>query len=707
MLTVRIPAWKKHPVLRLLLPFLLGICVQEYAAPPKLMTGATLTVFLLLSAVIYRMKNIQAKYRWRWIGGLCLQATVCCAGALWLLRTDVRAQSGWPGKQAPSALVVELNGAPQEGARTWKAEAKATHRWDGGRWAPASGGLLLYFYKMDAPPPFGSRLLLRKAPQPIRNSGNPGSFDFAAYSLRQGRSHQVFLKRGDYLVLEAPQKRSLPFLLFQAQQQVIALLRSHLSPEVQGLAEALLIGYRGDLDKELQQAYARTGVVHIIAISGMHLALVYVLLLLISRPLNRKGLRGFRFLLVLSGLWCFALLAGATPSVLRAACMFSLLALGNLINRRGNGLNTLMLAALVLLVVQPYWLWDAGFQLSFAAVAGIQTLYGPLYRLWTPENKLLAALWKISAVSLAAQAFTTPLCLYHFHQFPLLFLFANLVAVPLSGIVLYGLLLLCALAWWPAAAQITGTLVSGLLQALNRYIAWLDSYPFGLWEGIQLSEVQALLLLGCLCAGVYAWRCVCKGALYLAAGCLMAVLVLRAISFWQAGRQQYLLVYQVPKYSAIELALGRTTYFAGDSMVWRNRSLFQRYLAPAHSHRRSRTVAQELPTLFMAGEHRILRLQFRTDAAARNRVHPDIIVVSRGAWIDDGENLSRSTTKHIILDASLSRRQAGWWKKQCLRLGLPCHDVAEAGAALINIRTGSLGTVAAPDKTKEVFNGHG
>ncbi len=172
---------------------------------------------------------------------------------------------------------------------------------------------------------------------------------------------------------------------------------------------------------------------------------------------KRRWSNILRALLLIGVLWFFSMLTGASASVLRSAVMFTAIAAGNfLINRHVSPYNNLAAAAFLLLAFNPSFLLDAGFQLSFLAVAGIQICYRPLYRNWAPKWKALNVAWQLVAVSLAAQAFTLPVCLYYFRQFPVYFLPANLVAVPWSTMLLYGELLLMAVSGWEWAAGWVG-----------------------------------------------------------------------------------------------------------------------------------------------------------------------------------------------------------------------------------------------------------
>jgi competence protein ComEC len=269
-----------------------------------------------------------------------------------------------------------------------------------------------------------------------------------------------------------------------------------------------LIGYREDLDKSLVQSYANTGVVHIIAISGLHLGMLYGLLLLVLKPLKKLKMPSWcQLSIVLAGLWMFSFIAGASPSVLRSAVMFSVIAVGNAAKKKANIYNTLSASAFLLLWINPFFLWDPGFQLSYAAVLSIAIFQKPITGLIETGNKILDATWSLVSISFAAQILTTPISLLQFHQQPLLFLFANAVAVPLSGIVLYGEILLLLVSNIHILANGTGYFGVCLIAGLKINGWRLDALNISCrTDQLFLPELVCYFLLGSVAQWVFQGR---------------------------------------------------------------------------------------------------------------------------------------------------------------------------------------------------------
>ena len=208
-------------------------------------------------------------------------------------------------------------------------------------------------------------------------------------------------------------------------------------------------------------------------------------------------------MIIIPILWIFSLLAGGSASVIRSACMFTLMGIGQLTGKKGNSLNTLFATAFLLLCYEPGWIFDIGFQLSFSAVGSILIYYPMIKNILYFSNPLARKCSDMIAVTLAAQILTTPLILFYFKQFPLLFLLTNLFAVPLSGWILLGELCLVAGHFWEGLAMLLGNWIEKAIILLNDYVLRMEQIPFSVIRNIYLSQQEVILLL--LFIGCFSW----------------------------------------------------------------------------------------------------------------------------------------------------------------------------------------------------------
>ncbi|MEO7393950.1 MAG: ComEC/Rec2 family competence protein, partial [Chitinophagaceae bacterium] len=592
-------------------------------------------------------------------------------------------------------LIVTLDEPPVEKTKSIKANATARYLLQNEKEIPAKGKIILYFKKDSLLPQltYGTQIIFKKQLQEIKNAGNPGGFDYKRYSLFQGITHQVYLKPEEFIVLNEKKENSLDKFIYSSRERVLNILRKNIKGEKElGLAEALLIGYKDDLDQSLVQSYTNTGVVHIIAISGLHLGLIYWLLALLLKPLQkRKKVKWLRPVLIITGLWLFSLLAGAQPSILRSAVMFTCIVLGDSLARKTSIYNTMAVSALILLCINPYWLWDVGFQLSYAAVLSIIIFMRPIYNWFYIKNKILDFIWKLNAVTLAAQILTIPLSIYHFHQFPNLFILTNFLAVPLSSIILLGEILLCVISVIPSIALLIGKLLSWLIWIMNTYVERIEAIKFSLWDGLQINILQTLLLFF-FATGVSYWLMEkSKTALKFGLFTLLGFAAVRSYSFIMANRQHKIIVYNVPQKKAIDILNGRNYLFIGDSDLLSNDFARNFHLKPSRILYRVEavdTIAEVAVTenyINYLGKHILLIDKPISFTPLQSKPKIDLLIISKNPKIYMRKLAASLDIKQVVFDGSVPAWKTNYWKKDCDSLHIPWHDAAVKGAFVMNL----------------------
>jgi len=681
--------WQKAPAVRLLLPLCAGILSQWYY-PFSASFLLVLFFFSALFLVVFELLSVARKFRLSALNGIFIHFLFVVAGAGLVHTANIQHHPNWIGNTTATAVLLKLEEPLVAKPNSYKAVASVQQAVIKGQPKTATGKVIIYFKKDSAAlkMSYGSLIVVTKELQPIKNSGNPGSFDFKRYSLFNGTTHQVYLTPTDFLPLPEKDKSRLKSLLFASRATVISILKENIKGEKeQGLAEALLIGYKDDLDKALVQSYANTGVIHVIAISGLHLGLIYFILLLLTKPLKHKKTAPLRLLIILCGLWGFSLLAGAQPSILRSAVMFSAIATSTVINRRTSIYNTLALSALLLLLYNPFWLWDIGFQLSYSAVLSIIIFFKPIYNWIYFPNKAIDFIWSLAAASLAAQILTVPISIYYFNQFPTLFLVANLFAVPLSSLILIGEILLCAVSFIPVVAPLLGRFLGWLIGLMNTSVENLDNLQFAVWEPLFITAVQAALLY-IFIGGIGFWLLQKTGwGLRFAAIAAVLFLALRSLSVIEANSQKKLIVYNVSKSSASDIISGRSYIFMGDTALEQNRFLRNFHLRPARTrHRALRDVPPKTTGAVSVGGKQIMWLNTVIHTQPANQkpvVH--VLVLGRSPRVFIADLLQAFTIKQLVIDSSVPAWKARQWKNESDSLRLRYHDVAEKGAFVMDL----------------------
>jgi competence protein ComEC len=370
---------------------------------------------------------------------------------------------------------------------------------EGQSWRPQRA-LVLVYHQLNTPLVPGQVIWVPKNPESLAPPSFPNEFDYKGYLASKGIHFRQFLGK-KLLVLPVPQAYQLKFTLEHLRHYFAQVIdRYVIRPESKQIALALLLGQKESLGKEVKQAYSATGTQHILAVSGLHVAIIYSILLLPLTYFKQEGhaLRKIYLFLVMGLIWIYALMTGFSPSVVRAVVMFSLVTLGQMRKRKPSIWNILSFSALLLLVLDPGVRTDLGFQLSYLAVAGIVGLQPLILQLWSPPNRVLDYFWQMAAVTLAAQLITSPLTIHYFHTFPSYFLLANLLIVPLSYLILCAGVPFLLLAWVPFLGRVLGAIVDFLLLLQNEVTYRIQDLPAALWQGIHLSFAGMLAMWGLL-----------------------------------------------------------------------------------------------------------------------------------------------------------------------------------------------------------------
>ena len=695
--------WKKAPFLRLLIPFMAGIVLQWHLQIGLIIYwfAITISVFSLLA---FFFISFFKKYKLSVLNGIFIALLFVSIGALLASFKDIRHDENWFGKnyKGEEPLLVTLLENPVEKTKSFKANASVDYLIKNDSVIKTKGTIIIYFKKDSsvAALEYGSRIILKKPLQEIKNSGNPGGFDYKRYSLFQGITHQVYLrqsaplgKENEFEVLPGENKTWLNEFLFASREKVLSVLRKNIKGEKElGLAEALLIGYKDDLDKTLVQSYSNTGVVHVIAISGLHLGLIYWLLLQATFLLKkRKNIKWLRPVLIIAGLWLFSLLAGAQPSIIRSAVMFTCIVLGESLTRKTSIYNTLAFSAFLLLCINPYWLWDVGFQLSYTAVLSIVIFMRPIYNWFYIKNKTLDFIWKLNSVTLAAQILTLPVSIYHFHQFPNYFLLTNFVAVPLSSFILLDEILLCAVSFIPPVALLIGKTLGWLIWIMNSYVERIEMLPFALWDGLQISIPQAIFLLAATAGFGYWLLEKNKTGFKYGLAALFIFFALRSFSFINTNRQQKLIVYNVPQKQAMDFIEGRKFIFAGDSDLLADDFIRNFHIKPSRVLNRIEPGGSLIN--FYHGNNSVQYndktiLLFDSSlnfTPTENKPSIDLLIVSKNPKLFFTRLTKTFSIKQVVFDGSVPLRKMQYWKKDCDSLHIPYYDVSEKGAFVMKV----------------------
>jgi competence protein ComEC len=549
---------------------------------------------------------------------------------------------------------------------------------------PAKGRILLIVKKDTLSHKFNvdDEIYTLKLPELIRPPLNPYEFDYAAYLKKTGVNHQLKLGSWDYII-KKDASRSLSGLTEVVRQRIISGLgTSNFGGEEFAIIQALLLGQRNSIGTDTYNNYRNAGAVHILAVSGLHIGIVLLLCQFLLSPLERLP-RGRIIVLILTVilLWGYALLAGLSPSVIRAVCMFSFAAYAVYLNRPTSSFNILALSMFfILLVYDPMLLFQVGFQLSYAAVFAIFWLFPKLQRFWNPENFILKKVWQLISVSLAAQIGVLPISLFYFHQFPGLFFISNLLIIPFLGLILGMGFLIIFLMLADLLPSIISNIYNEIIHLMNKIIEWTAKQESFIFKDIPFDPMQLVLCYLLILALVYfviykKFKNILASAL-----CVIALQLWAGFSVVSKSREQKIFVLHKTGTSALIYKKANTlsVHCSDSASVVK---LVNNFVV-AENIRKLNYIS--LKNSYLIKGQGLLIIN-NPETSFLKLLQTKYVLLGNSPKINFNRFLDSTQPKSIIVDGSNYKSDIKRWKKSCSDRKIPFHYTGEKGAFVLDI----------------------
>jgi competence protein ComEC len=630
------------------------------------------------------LKNTGTQYRFRWLFGSGLFLLLFNLGYVLCLFSESKSAFYPLGER--KTFLVTVNSATVEKPKSYRCEIKLNKFLDQNEWKTASGNAVVYFEKSESAKNIllGDELILRTEFKNPPSAENPGGFDYAAY-LKQNNIHATaYINAADWYKTTT----ILPFSIRReaniVRSKLLAIYENYGIKDYEfAVLAALTVGYTDELSPDLRASYSASGAMHILSVSGLHVGIVYVVIAFLLSFLKKNRLQLFlRATLIVLFLWTYAFVTGMSPSVVRSALMFSFVAIGTSLERKSQIYNTVFMSAFLMLLIQPNFIYNIGFQLSYAAVISIVIFQKPFAALLPVRNKILRWLRDLVSVSVAAQIGTLPFTLYYFQQFPNYFLLTNLVAIPLSTIVIYLAITLLAISFIPAIATFIALLLKWSLVALNFCIVEIHHLPFSV-ALLTLNFAQVLAMVGAITfISLYFYT---KKASPLLIGllCIFVVSLLSLQTTYNTLHSDKIIVYSSSKHLHIN-------FIARD----------KNYIYSTNSEELSKIAGQywkmnkiEMPDTIKSNDYfqnnyAILsdkRILIATEQLWKNKttakpLEVDLLIIgnkTKPKAINLFENINPKT---VIVDKSISPWYTENIRKACVDKSIAFYSIAEEGA---------------------------
>jgi len=511
---------------------------------------------------------------------------------------------------------------------------------------------------------------------------NPYQFNYKSYLAKQGMYQQLFVDSDEYKSLGYGNS-SLKGLAARCRTKIQkSLLKYNFKNDELGVINALLLGQRQDISKELTTDYQKAGAIHILAVSGLHVGVILLILSFLFKPIERLKNGAFlkAFLIVLV-LWAFAFIAGLSASVVRAVTMFTFLAIGLSFHKKNVVFFSLISSLFFLLIAKPMFLFDVGFQLSYLAVFGIIWIQPKLYAVWKPKFKMVHFFWQLFTVSIAAQVGVLALSIYYFQQFPTLFLLSNLVIVPCLMYILIGGVLVFLLALLNLLPQFFADIYGSVISLMNGFVSWISMQEQFLLKEISISLIMMVSIYVFIFSGVqFLIHRKAKKLLYF----LLAIFILQIIFLYELKEnndQKELIIFHKSRKSVIGERIGKRLFLQHnlDTLNFKNDYSLKSY-----------RISGKIEQIHQATFNNFINFQNKNilivDSLGvykiKGLVKP-IVVLQNSPKINLLRLLQHLDPIQIVADGSNYRSDINRWEIICAKQDVPFHYTGDKGAFIL------------------------
>lgn len=527
------------------------------------------------------------------------------------------------------------------------------------------------------------KLLIKASFKEIKNPLNPYSFNYKKYLQTQQIYHQIVISEKQFLPLSKTTRSVKGKAAIFREKVNNAFIQNGFKDNELAVINALLLGQRQTITSELQQHYARAGAIHILAISGLHVGIILLVLTFLLKPLHYfKNGKLIASILIVTFLWMYALIAGLSASVVRAVSMFSAVAIGMFLNRPSNVYNTLVISLFFLLLINPLYLFEVGFQLSYVAVFSIVWIQPKLHNLWKPKFWLFHKFWQLFTVSLAAQIGVLPLSIYYFHQFPGLFFLSNLVIIPFLGILLIAGFVIIILSVFEILPQYLAESYGLVIQTLNNFVVWIANQESFIIQNITFS-LTLMLTFYVFIVVFFKW--VEKKLFYRFVLVFISLIAIQSIVIFEKYKQnatKEFVVFNKSKKNIIGIRNGSELkiYSSIDSLDTDEPILKSYLIGTGISENFKKT---EDTNLLKFNEETILVVDSLGIYKFKS-VTPSIVVLQHSPKINLERLLQMLHPKLIIADGSNYKSYIEKWEQTCLKKKTPFYNTMQKGAFILN-----------------------
>lgn len=666
-------------IIRLLLFLVIGIIIGYFFPPNFTLSLYFLAAFFAISGSLLLFKKQHNSI----VFGIFISITFTILG---IVLTQLHNPLHWSthyskhiktNQECPVTLKIKTILKPNRYSQRYIANIVAVNN------KPLSGNILLYVKNDSLASPLNvdDILFTKSTFNSIKPPSNPNQFNYKSYLKKHYIFHDI-KTTSSFIFLFNEEAHSIYGYASALREHIITKLKTHpFTADQLAIINALLLGKRHDIDASTFDKYSNAGAIHILAISGLHIGILLIILNLIFKPLDAlTNNTTYKSVIIVFLLWGVAFVTGLSASVVRAVTLFNILQLATLLNRPTNIYNTLAVSAFIILLIKPLYLFDIGFQLSYAAVLAIITIQPLALKLWYPKNTIVRYFWAILSVSIAAQIGVLPLSLFYFHKFAGLFWLTNLLLIPIIGSILgigitvIILALVNTLPIW--LAKSFGILIS----AMNAVISWISGFESFVFEAISFNLTQTVIMY------VFIFCCIqffISKIYYWLVATFLAIILFQAeaiIDFSVFNTNQFV-IFHKHKSTIIGVKKHKTLVVYSDLDSIKHNNLI-------HNYKTANTIQltnyENISPVYKINNNYLLVVDSNGVYSTKSII-PKYILLKSSPKINLNRLIDSIKPKLIIADGSNYNTYIKRWQTTCAQKNTPFYQTAKKGAFIMNL----------------------
>ncbi len=704
----------KIPFIRLLIPLIPGLVTGLYFEVPYVLLFIIAGILILFFLTILFVNKLSGRYKYRLGFGICVNIFIITAGFL-IMKSKLYYRDKLSGEiNSKGCYLCKITNQPDLRPGTVKALLKIIGYKDTTGWQRCKTNLQAYFYNDNGSGSLscGDIIVIKTRLQQFKNLKNPCEFDYKRFMERKGIKYRSYIKKGRWQTIG--HYNGLNTFAVKLRNRLLGLYREHgIRNREFAVLSAFTLGYRHELDPELKQAFISAGAMHFLAVSGLHAGIIFYVLNILFRFLERIQYgKGAKLIFIILILWFYALLTGLSPSVLRASAMFTLIQTGIYFNRTISISNILAVTAFLILIYNPLQISDPGFQLSFLAVSGIISFQPLLYKSLIFKNRILNKVWIVSTVSVSAQLGVFPLIIYYYHHFTVYFWLTNILIIIPLALSMYLAIVLFVIYPFGQVASIVARILVLILKLIDFFIMTIEKLPGSIIKNIYNNVTETILLyLIIITTGMFV---IIKQRKYLHASllCIIFFLSVNLLRCYKIYRQKRIIVFNINNHTAVNFIKGRNSYLVTDLNTEKENRVL---LSPARNYWLKHGVSDIDKVIYpgdssgnvvnydTTGELHVKRMShnifvnfrgkkilllFNSDLfgyRVNKKLKLDYLIVANNLKLRIETIKDTFDIESIIIDSSNDYRTKQFWALECKSTGVACNIISETGAFEIEL----------------------